>query len=53
LGRPPQTGDSVTSPDSHQVVFTVLDVDGLAVARARVEYPVHEDETEEEAEPAE
>jgi len=53
LGRPPQTGDSVTSPDSHQVVFTVLDVDGLAVARARVEYPVHEDETEEEAELAE
>jgi CBS domain containing-hemolysin-like protein len=51
LGRPPQPGDSVSSPGSSEVVFTVLDVDGLAVARARVVYPVHEDE-EEPAEPA-
>lgn len=46
LGRPPQPGDVVSSPDSNHVVFTVLDVDGLAVARARVEYPVGGDEEE-------
>jgi len=46
LGRPPQPGDSVHSPASKDVVLTVLDVDGLAVARARVEYPVHEDNQE-------
>ncbi len=53
LGRPPQPGDSVSSPDSSDVLITVLDVDGLAVARARVEYPVHEDETEEPVEASE
>lgn len=38
LGRPPQQGDElVYDGDVH---FTVLDVDGLAVARARVVYPV-------------
>lgn len=37
LGRVPQPGDQVTFND--QVDFTVLAVDGLAVARARVEFP--------------
>lgn len=37
LGRPPEKGDQVTYND--QVKFTVLDVDGLAVSRARIEYP--------------
>ncbi len=37
LGRVPKRGDTVTYND--QVQFTVLDVDGLAVARAGVEYP--------------
>lgn len=44
LGRPPRQGDSVSSPHSNDVVFTVLDVDGLAVARARVEYPVSQEQ---------
>ncbi|UCG23557.1 MAG: HlyC/CorC family transporter [Chloroflexota bacterium] len=44
LGRPPQVGDTIPLPDSSHVVFTVLDVDGLAVARAKVEFPVGEDE---------
>ncbi len=38
LGRPPQRGDEFTFDGSIRIV--VLDVDGLAVARARVEYPV-------------
>lgn len=42
LGRPPQRGDEFTFDGS--IRFVVLDVDGLAVARARVEYPVIEDE---------
>jgi putative hemolysin len=48
LGRPPQSGDEITyDGDVH---FTVLDVDGLAVARARIEYPVMDDgQAEEEA----
>lgn len=37
LGRPPAMGDSVTFHDN--VRFTVLDIDRLAVLRARVEYP--------------
>lgn len=38
LGRPPRQDDQVTyNGDVH---FTVLAVDGLAVARARIEYPV-------------
>jgi len=37
LGRPPRQDDRVTYNDIH---FTVLAVDGLAVARARIEYPV-------------
>ncbi|MDX1663229.1 MAG: hemolysin family protein [Candidatus Promineifilaceae bacterium] len=38
LGRPPQPGDTlVYDGDIH---FTVLDIDGLAVARARVQFPV-------------
>lgn len=38
LGRPPQLGDELLYDGD--VRFTVLDVDGLAVARARVIYPV-------------
>jgi CBS domain containing-hemolysin-like protein len=38
LGRPPLNGDVVTL---HQVRFTVLDIDRLAVLRARVEFPAH------------
>ncbi len=45
LGRPPQRGDEVLFRDG--VKFLVLDIDGLAVARARVEYPVVEDDESE------
>ncbi len=38
LGRPPVTGDICEFGDG--IVFTVLDVEGLAVTRARVEFPV-------------
>ncbi len=38
LGRPPVTGDSCEFGEG--IVFTVLDVEGLAVTRARVEFPV-------------
>lgn len=38
LGRPPQRGDEVVADSD--VRFVVLDIDGLAVARARVEYPI-------------
>jgi CBS domain containing-hemolysin-like protein len=37
LGRPPQVGDRVTLAGN--VHFLVLDVDGLAVGRVKVEYP--------------
>jgi CBS domain containing-hemolysin-like protein len=40
LGRPPRKDDQVTHNDD--IHFTVLAVDGLAVARARVEFPVAE-----------
>jgi CBS domain containing-hemolysin-like protein len=39
LGRPPRLEDKVSTPMGN-VYFTVLAVDGLAVARARVEYPM-------------
>ncbi|MFW6042655.1 MAG: hemolysin family protein [Chloroflexota bacterium] len=38
LGRPPRRGDEFTFDED--VHFSVLDVDGLAVGRARIEYPV-------------
>lgn len=38
LGRPPAMGDFVTFNES--IRFTVLDIDRLAVLRARVEYPI-------------
>ena len=38
LGRPPLNGDVVTLREVH---FTVLDIDRLAVLRARVEFPAH------------
>jgi CBS domain containing-hemolysin-like protein len=41
LGRLPQVNDSISYND--QVQFTVLAVEGLAVGRVRVEYPVFED----------
>jgi len=43
LGRPPQVGDHFTF--RRHIEFTVLAVDGLAVARARVDFPVPEKET--------
>jgi CBS domain containing-hemolysin-like protein len=42
LGRPPQIGDRVKSLYNDDVSFTVLDVDGLAVARVKVEFPAEE-----------
>ena len=48
LGRPPERGD-VLAYDSEDVRFTVLDVDGLAVARVKVEFPVAGEEDEAEA----
>ena len=52
LKRPPLNGDEVSL---HQVRFTVLDIDRLAVLRARVEFPTHkttrgESETDKEEE---
>lgn len=41
LGRVPQPGDQVTCGD--RITLTVLAVDGLAVARVRVEYPTPTD----------
>jgi len=38
LGRPPLNGDVVTL---REVRFTVLDIDRLAVLRAKVEFPAH------------
>lgn len=46
LGRPPQIGDHVTSQYNEDVSFTVLDVDGLAVARVKVEFPAEDDKKE-------
>ena len=43
LGRPPERGD-VLHYDGGEVRLTVLDVDGLAVARVKLEYPVAEKE---------
>lgn len=37
LGRPPQAGDRLTLAGN--VHFTVLDVDGLAVSRIKIEFP--------------
>lgn len=42
LGRPPQRGDEISADGD--VRFVVLDIDGLAVARARVEYPIFEND---------
>jgi CBS domain containing-hemolysin-like protein len=44
LGRPPKIGDDVVFDGD--VRFTVLDVDGLAVGRSRVEYPAVRDTRE-------
>lgn len=46
LGRVPNVGDEVVYQD--QITFTVLAVDGLAVARARVEFPVSPAESQNE-----
>jgi len=40
LGRPPQVGDVIQLPHDAAVVFTVIDVDGLAVSKAKIEFPV-------------
>ncbi|MCI0394528.1 MAG: hemolysin family protein [Chloroflexi bacterium] len=50
LGRPPKVGDRVKPRHNPAVTMTVLDVDGLAVARAKVEFPVHVEEAEREQE---
>jgi CBS domain containing-hemolysin-like protein len=42
LGRPPTIGDRLTYIGN--IHFTVLDVDGLAVSRAKVEFPQQTDE---------
>jgi CBS domain containing-hemolysin-like protein len=41
LGRLPQVGDKITYHNN--INFTVLAVDGLALARAQIEYPVPEE----------
>jgi CBS domain containing-hemolysin-like protein len=46
LGRPPQIGDYVTSQYNEDVSFTVLDVDGLAVARVKVEFPTKDNKAD-------
>jgi CBS domain containing-hemolysin-like protein len=46
LGRPPQIGDYVTSQYNEDVSFTVLDVDGLAVARVKVEFPTEDNKAD-------
>jgi CBS domain containing-hemolysin-like protein len=46
LGRLPQVGDQVAY--SNNIHFTVLAVEGLAVARARIEYPTVRDEKQDE-----
>lgn len=51
LGRPPQIGDIVSLPNDGAVYFTVLDVDGLAVSRAKVEFPTALDDQEEKSSP--
>lgn len=50
LGRPPRLGDELVYPGD--VHFTVLDVDGLAVARVRVKFPVFDDDGDEHAAPS-
>jgi CBS domain containing-hemolysin-like protein len=40
LGRPPRRGDR--SVYNNEVHFTVLDIEGLAVARVQVEFPAGE-----------
>jgi CBS domain containing-hemolysin-like protein len=44
LGRLPQVGDKFTYRNN--IRFTVLAIDGLAVARARIEYPVPEEKNQ-------
>ncbi|MFN2187302.1 MAG: hemolysin family protein [Candidatus Promineifilaceae bacterium] len=39
LGRPPQVGDRISAPHNGDVKLTVLDVQGLAVVRAKIEFP--------------
>jgi CBS domain containing-hemolysin-like protein len=46
LGRPPKKGDEVTH--TKNIHFQVLDVDGLAVTRARIEFPVPPENEEEQ-----
>lgn len=46
LGRPPQVGDVVNAPSDRGVQFTVLDIDGLAVARVKISFPVGGEDTD-------
>lgn len=50
LGRPPERGDVLLYEDG-DVQITVLDVDGLAVARVKIEFPASNEEDEEEPGP--
>lgn len=43
LGRPPHVGDEIVL--NEQIHFAILDVDGLAVSRARVRFPAGSDDT--------
>ncbi|MGH2535900.1 MAG: hemolysin family protein [Candidatus Promineifilaceae bacterium] len=52
LGRPPQVGDVVTAPQNSDLRLSVTDVDGLAVARARITFPIMEDDGAAGGEPA-
>ena len=46
LRRPPVVGDKVSSAKNSEVNFTVLEVDGLAVIRAKIEFPAEESEND-------
>lgn len=46
LGRPPQVGDKTSY---HQIEFVVLEVEGLAVARAKIVFPVKSLEDDQES----
>jgi CBS domain containing-hemolysin-like protein len=45
LGRPPQVGDIVEAVHSKDVKFTVLVVDGMAISRAKIEFPAQNTES--------
>ena len=48
LGRPPQIGDIIEAVENKDVKLTVMDVDGLAVARVKVEFPAMKPDLDEQ-----